>query len=86
MREYERAMTTVMCAYVGPVMAGYLGGLEASSPSSAFGGPLEIMDSSGGRDVGGAPPPAGRCDTVESGGAAGVTAAGASAARRRSPT
>ncbi len=24
MREYERAMTTVMCAYVGPVMAGYL--------------------------------------------------------------
>ncbi len=29
MREYERAMTTVMCAYVGPVMAGYLAGLES---------------------------------------------------------
>ena len=36
MREYERAMTTVMCAYVGPVMAGYLAGLEsAARPSSA---------------------------------------------------
>ena len=35
-REYERAMTTVVCAVVGPVMAGYLDGLQcAARPSSA---------------------------------------------------
>ena len=48
MREYERAMTTVMSAYVGPVMAGYLAGLEAQLRDLGIGGPLEIMDSSGG--------------------------------------
>ena len=31
MREYERAMTTVMCAYVGPIMARYLAGLETAT-------------------------------------------------------
>ncbi|HEV2310861.1 MAG TPA: hydantoinase/oxoprolinase N-terminal domain-containing protein, partial [Acidimicrobiia bacterium] len=28
LREYERAMTTVVCALVGPIMASYLAGLE----------------------------------------------------------
>ena len=75
MREYERAMTTVMCAYVGPVMAGYLAGLEAQLAGLGIGGPLEIMDSSGG--VMSASLAARRpVRTLESGGAAGVTAAG----------
>ncbi len=75
MREYERAMTTVMCAYVGPVMAGYLAGLEAQLAELGIGGPLEIMDSSGG--VMSASLAARRpVRTLESGGAAGVTAAG----------
>jgi N-methylhydantoinase A len=75
MREYERAMTTVMCAYVGPVMAGYLTGLEARLRSLGIRGPLEVMDSSGG--VMSASLAARRpVRTLESGGAAGVNAAG----------
>ena len=75
MREYERAMTTVMCAYVGPVMAGYLAGLETQLAELGIAGPLEIMDSSGG--VMSASLAARRpVRTLESGGAAGVTAAG----------
>jgi N-methylhydantoinase A len=75
MREYERAMTTVMCAYVGPVMAGYLSGLEAELLELGIAGPLEIMDSGGG--VMSASLAARRpVRTLESGGAAGVTAAG----------
>jgi N-methylhydantoinase A len=75
MREYERAMTAVMCAYVGPVMASYLTGLEAQLTELGIGGPLEIMDSSGG--VMSASLAARRpVRTLESGGAAGVTAAG----------
>jgi N-methylhydantoinase A len=75
MREYERAMTTLMCAYVGPVMAAYLTGLDAQLRSVGIDGPLEIMDSSGG--VMSASLAARRpVRTLESGGAAGVTAAG----------
>jgi N-methylhydantoinase A len=75
MREYERAMTTVICAYVGPVMAAYLTGLERGLRSLGIAGPLDIMDSSGG--VMSAPLAARRpVRTLESGGAAGVTAAG----------
>ena len=76
LREYERAMTTVMCAYVGPVMATYLAGLEAMLAELGTRCPVEIMDSSGG--VMPAALAARRpIYTVESGGAAGVTAAGA---------
>jgi N-methylhydantoinase A len=76
MREYERAMTTVMCAYVGPVMAGYLIRLERQLAELGITGPLEVMDSSGG--VLSASMAARRpVRTLESGGAAGVSAAGA---------
>jgi len=44
-REYERAATTVANAYVAPVMAGYLGDLEAGLPADAT---LFVMQSSGG--------------------------------------
>jgi N-methylhydantoinase A len=75
MREYERAMTTVMCAYVGPVMSTYLSGLEARLGGMGFRCPVQIMESSGG--VMSAALAARRpVATVESGGAAGVTAGG----------
>jgi N-methylhydantoinase A len=75
MREYERAMTTVMCAYVGPVMTGYLTELETALRALGIEGSLEVMDSSGG--VMSASLAARRpVRTLESGGAAGVTAAG----------
>jgi N-methylhydantoinase A len=75
LREYERAMTTVMCAYVGPVMAAYLAGLERRLAELGVRCPIEIMESSGG--VMSAALAARRpIYTVESGGAAGVIAAG----------
>jgi N-methylhydantoinase A len=75
-REYERAMTTVMCAYVGPVMASYLAGLGERLASIGVGCGVEVMESSG--SVMSAALAARRpVYTVESGGAAGVTAAGA---------
>jgi N-methylhydantoinase A len=74
-REYERAITTVMCAYVGPVMASYLAGLGDRLTELGITCPLEIMESSGG--VMSAELAAQRpVYTVESGGAAGVIAAG----------
>ena len=46
-REFERASTTAVCAYVGPLLAGYLGRLQ--SATSALGLPdLHVMGSSGG--------------------------------------
>ena len=42
-REYERASTTVMNAYVGPLMDRYLANLEERSPH-----PISIMQSNGG--------------------------------------
>ena len=75
MREYERAMTTVMCAYVGPVMAQYLAGLEARLGAMGISCPIEIMESSGGvmsASLASRRP----IYTVESGGAAGIIAAG----------
>ncbi len=42
-REYERASTTVLNAYVGPLMDSYLGSLERECPF-----PIRIMQSSGG--------------------------------------
>ena len=74
-REFERAMTTVVCAIVGPVMAGYLAGLQARLTELGITCPVEIMESSGG--VMSAARAAQRpVLTVESGGAAGVIAAG----------
>lgn len=43
-REYERASTTTINAYVSPAMAGYLGRLEAALP----GDNLQVMQSNGG--------------------------------------
>ena len=47
-REYERASTVVANAYLAPKVGGYLAGLAASIESSASGGRLEVMQSSGG--------------------------------------
>jgi N-methylhydantoinase A len=75
-REYDRAMTTVMCAYVGPVMSAYLRGLQERLVALGLRCPVQVMESAGGvlsvelaaqRPV----------STVESGGAAGVIAAAA---------
>jgi N-methylhydantoinase A len=72
-REYERASTTAVCAYVGPLLAGYLARLQAAA--AELGLPrLHVMGSSGGvLDVA-------EClrmpaAAVESGPAAGVVAA-----------
>jgi N-methylhydantoinase A len=46
-REYERASTTVMNAYVSPVMSRYLARLEADLPEAAR-GRLQVMQSNGG--------------------------------------
>ena len=43
-REYERTSTTVVNAYVGPVMANYLGHLERALPADS----MRIMQSNGG--------------------------------------
>jgi N-methylhydantoinase A len=75
MREYERAMTTVVCAFVGPVMSRYLSSLTEHLRESGVTCPLEVMESSGGvvsAEVAARRPVV----TLESGGAAGVLAAG----------
>jgi N-methylhydantoinase A len=48
MREYERWSTAVANAYVQPVMAGYLGRLEAGLRESGFVCPLFLVTSGGG--------------------------------------
>lgn len=75
MREYERATTALACAYVGPVMATYLEGLQEMLLEMGVASPVQIMDSSGGvmtAAFAARKPVA----TIESGGAAGVMAAG----------
>jgi N-methylhydantoinase A len=47
-KEYERVSTTVVNAYVGPLIALYLGRLEASLKEAGFAGPLLIILSHGG--------------------------------------
>ncbi len=76
MREYERAMTTFMCAYVGPVMTSYLSGLGQRLVEVGVTCPVEVMESSGGV-MSAASASRRPVYTVESGGAAGVIAAGA---------
>ncbi len=74
LREHERACTTVVSAYVGPVMATYLARLQQRLGSLGITAPVQIMESSGG--VMSAEKAAARAVyTIESGPAAGVVAA-----------
>ena len=73
-REYERASTTVMNAYLAPVVDSYLGRLQGELDARGFGGRFYLMQSNGGML------PADRSQqhaarTLLSGPAAGVTGA-----------
>ena len=48
-REYERATTTTVAAFVQPVIDRYLGGIETRLSGMGFAGSLSMMQSSGGR-------------------------------------
>ena len=48
-REYERASTTALAAYVQPVMAGYVSRFSAALADRGFTGRFSIMQSNGGR-------------------------------------
>ncbi len=48
-REYERASTTALAAYVQPVMAGYVNRFSAALADRGFTGRFSIMQSNGGR-------------------------------------
>ncbi len=48
-REYERASTTLLSAYVQPVIDGYLDRFEASLAEAGFRGRFSVMQSNGGR-------------------------------------
>jgi N-methylhydantoinase A len=48
-REYERASTTTLAAYVQPVIDGYLKRLESNLTNQSFAGRFSIMQSNGGR-------------------------------------
>jgi len=48
-REYERASTTALSAYVQPIIDTYLGRFEARLAASGFRGRFSIMQSNGGR-------------------------------------
>lgn len=74
LREYERATTTLMSAYVGPVMERYLTNLRARLEAIGIDAPVHVMESSGG--VMSAELAAQRAVyTIESGPAAGVMGA-----------
>lgn len=47
-REYERISTTVVNAYIGPKVSGYVRRLEADLRTEGFSGDLSIMQSNGG--------------------------------------
>ena len=47
-REYERTSTTVLNAYVGPLVSRYLVSLEKMLGESGFRGPFRVMQSNGG--------------------------------------
>ncbi len=47
-REYERSMTTVVNAFVGPVVKGYMDKLDSGLRERDFGGALQILQSNGG--------------------------------------
>jgi N-methylhydantoinase A len=48
-REYERASTTALSAYVQPVLDAYLGRMEARLAANGFAGDFSVMQSNGGR-------------------------------------
>ena len=73
-REYERATTTVMSAFVGPIMSGYLELLEARLREAGIHAPLFVMESAGGV-MSAAMARRRAVTTIESGPAAGVIAA-----------
>jgi N-methylhydantoinase A len=74
-REYERAMTTVVCALVAPVVSAYLQRLSAALAARGLACAVQLLDSAG--DVTSARHAAEHpVALVESGGAAGVIAAG----------
>jgi N-methylhydantoinase A len=75
-REYERTATTVVDAYVKPVVSRYLGNLRAHLDAAGVGAPLRVMQSDGGvsSDRAAAASPV---RIVESGPAAGAIAAAA---------
>ncbi|MFG1701595.1 hydantoinase/oxoprolinase family protein [Nonomuraea sp. M3C6] len=73
-REYERATTTIMSAYIGPLMGSYLSRLRDRLAEIGIAAPIHVMESSGG--VISAELAARRAvATIESGPAAGVLAA-----------
>ena len=76
MREYERTASTVVDAYVKPVVARYLQNLRASLDQRGVRSPLLVMQSSGGL-VSGAGAAGRPVRIIESGPAAGVIAAAA---------
>jgi N-methylhydantoinase A len=79
-REYERASTTTMSAYLGPRVSSYVGGLAADLRARRFEGTFLIMQSSGGvqRVNDG---PVRPIEFLESGPVAGVTGASKVASR-----
>ena len=79
-REYERASTTALSAYVQPVIDRYIARFEANLADAGFGGRFSVMQSNGGR----LPAQAMRQNAVNallSGPAAGVIGAARQAAR-----
>ncbi|TDC87074.1 hydantoinase/oxoprolinase family protein [Nonomuraea deserti] len=73
-REYERATTTIMSAYIGPLIASYLSRLRDRLAELGIDAPIHVMESGGG--VISAEVAARRAvATIESGPAAGVLAA-----------
>src|SRR5499427_5717219 len=47
-REFERCSTAVANAYIGPVVSGYIGGIDAHLGHSRFGGSFLLVQSTGG--------------------------------------
>jgi len=47
-REFERTSTTVVNAYIGPKVGGYVRGLKSKLEGIGFSGNLSIMRSNGG--------------------------------------
>ncbi|GLW62678.1 methylhydantoinase [Actinomadura rubrobrunea] len=79
--EHERATTTLMSAYVGPVMAAYLRRLGGRLRALGIAAPVHVMESAGGV-LPAALAAARAVSTIESGPAAGVIAAARHGARR----
>ena len=48
-REYERASTTALAAYVQPIIDGYIGRFESRLAAAGFSGNFSVMQSNGGR-------------------------------------